>query len=416
MRLLRESTLYLIGTGLGRGLPFLLLPVLTTQLSVADYGKLSLAMTVAGFLAIVIGMNPNLYVFAHFFKYDRAELAVRIFNILLLALLSCLPVLLVYALIAGRLEEYHITAGLFLVLMAIALNRAVAAMHQAVDQMERQPVSYFVFYLLMAACVVGIVFVFIFAGRFTWQTQLIAEAAVLFTLNIAYLWRLARRGFLTAFPSRDASREFALFSVPLLGHAAALWVISFVDRIFIAEIVGIEAVGAYSVAHTIALGLSLLHESIHRAWQPIFFRKMQTGSIEDQHGVLRYTWAYYGVVAVTAAGYLLLMLGLLRLFLPPEYGDAFTFLPYLIAGFALLGMYRFSAGYFYHYGNTRVLSIVTVGCSAIHVVATFVLVSMFGAVGAAFAAALSYLLLWSVVTVLVSRLYNVRWMSRAIWR
>ena len=71
MRIFKESTLYLLGTGLGRGLPFLLLPVLTLQLSVEDYGRLSLATTIAGLLAIIVDMNPNLFVFASFFKYDR---------------------------------------------------------------------------------------------------------------------------------------------------------------------------------------------------------------------------------------------------------------------------------------------------------------------------------------------------------
>ncbi len=56
VRIFKESTLYLLGTGLGRGLPFLLLPVLTLQLSVEDYGKLSLATTIAGLLAIIVGI------------------------------------------------------------------------------------------------------------------------------------------------------------------------------------------------------------------------------------------------------------------------------------------------------------------------------------------------------------------------
>jgi O-antigen/teichoic acid export membrane protein len=416
VKLLRETTLYLLGTGLGRGLPFLLIPVLTAELSVADYGKLSLATTVAGFLAIVIGMNPNLYVFAHFFKYPRSVLAVRLFNILLLALLSCVPVLLVYPLIANRLDGYHITTGIFLVLVAIALGRAVAAMHLAVDQMERKPLSYFVFYALMSASVVGVLFVLITTDHFGWQALLFAEAGVLILLNIASLMRLAQRGFLTVTPNRQAAREFALFSVPLLGHAAALWVISFVDRIIIADIAGIEAVGAYSVAHTVALGLSLGHESIHRAWQPVFFKKMQTGNLDEHHRIIRYTWIYYGGVVLTALLYLLVIQILLRLFLPPAYHEVFTFLPYLVAGFALLGMYRFSAGYLYHYGNTRILSVVTIGCGVLHVAATVALVSIFGAVGAAVAATFSYFVLWAVVTVLVSRIYNVPWMSREIWR
>jgi O-antigen/teichoic acid export membrane protein len=364
----------------------------------------------------MIGMNPNLYVFAHFFKYDRQALAARLFNILLLALLSCVPVLVTYFLISGWLDGHHITLGIFLVLMVIALGRAVAAMHLAVEQMQRKPILYFVFYLIMATSVVTVVAVLIVADRFTWQSLLLAEAVVLLLLNLVYLGRLYRRGYLSAEPDIAASREFTVFSAPLLGHAAALWAISFIDRLIIAEIVGIEAVGAYSVAHTVALGLSLVHESIHRAWQPIFYQKMQSGKLEDQKSIVRYTWVYYGVVAVTAALYLLLMKVVLSLFLPPEYGGVFTFLPYLIAGVAWLGMYRFSAGYFYHYGNTKMLSVLTVCCGLFHVGITILLVSGLGAVGAAYAAAVSYFLLWAGVTALVTRVYKVRWIGRTLWR
>jgi O-antigen/teichoic acid export membrane protein len=403
----------MLGTGLGRGLPFLLLPIVTVQLSVADYGKLSLATTVAGFLAIIIGMNPNLFVYANFFKYDREALSVRLFNILIVAAASVVPVALVYTLFGGLVEEYHITGGLFLVLIVVALGRSVAAMHLAVEQMERRPVPYLVFYFLMAGAVVGALLVLIAIERFTWQSLLFAEAGILFVLNVVYLWRVASRGFLVMRPDLSAMSEFVRFSSPLLGHVIALWAISFLDRMVIAAFVGVDAVGAYSVAHTVALGLSLVHESIHRAWQPIFFKKMQSSDLAAQRHIVRYTWGYFGVTILSAAFYLVFMQYLLGLFLPPTYQQAFIYLPYLVTGFALLGMYRFAAGYFYHYGNTKVLSLITVGCSVLHIGVMTALVERFGAVGAAYAGVLTYFVLLLSVMALGAKIHSVQWLRQA---
>ena len=414
MRFIKESFLYTLGTGLGRGLPFLLLPVLTMQLTVEDYGKLSLATTITGLLAIVIGMNPNLFVFANFFKSDRATFSVKIFNILFVAMLTCLPVFVIYAFLADKLNSYHITFGIFLGMVIVGLNRAVAAMHLAIGQMERRPLSYFVFYLLMAISVGAVLAVLIAIDYFTWQSMIFIEAGVLILLNTLYLGHLAVSGWLTVKLDTVAIQEFVRFSAPLIGHAAALWVISFVDRVIIAELAGIAIVGVYSVAQTIALGLSLLHESIHRAWQPIFFKKMQSGDDGERRKIMRYTWAYFGVIIVSAIMYYLTARFVLGVFLPEEYMGVFVFLPFLIAGYSMLGAYRFVAGYFYHYENTRTLSIVTITCSVLHVVATVLLVLKFGAIGAAYAAVLTYFVLMITVAILVTIKYKIKWTSRSI--
>ncbi|MEP3582607.1 MAG: hypothetical protein ABJN36_11510, partial [Cyclobacteriaceae bacterium] len=345
------------------------------------------------------------------FKYKQAVLAVKLFNIVILALVTCVPILLLYTVLGEQLSRHYITFWLFAILVLIGLNRALAAMHLAIDQMERQPVPYFVFYLLMAITLVGVMAMLIAGDNFTWQSLLFIEAGVLLLLNLVYLSRLNGRGYLVARLDRAASLEFSKFSFPLLGHVGALWAISFLDRLVIAELVGIEAVGAYSVAHTAALGLSLIHESAHRAWQPIFYKKMQNEDPTEQRKIVRYTWGYYGVTVISAILYMLLTLFFLQFFLPPEYDEVFTLLPFLVTGFAILGMYRFAAGYFYHYRDTKVLSFITVGCGLFHLVIMIFFVLFFGAIGAAYALILSYSLLFVLTMMVASKFYNISWLS-----
>jgi Na+-driven multidrug efflux pump len=79
-------------------------------------------------------------------------------------------------------------------------------------------------------------------------------------------------------------------------------------------------------------------------------------------------------------------------------------------------MYRFAAGYFYHYGNTKVLSLITVGCSILHIGVMAVLVERFGAVGAAYAGVLTYLVLLLSVMALGAKIHSVQWLGQATWR
>ncbi len=409
MRLLKETALYMVGTGLGRGLPFILLPVLTLYLPVADYGKLSLATTIAGFLAIVIGMNPNLYVFANFFKYDKAVFSVKLYNILLISLLSCIPVLLLYLLLEDKLYDYSISFAVFSALVVIGLSRAIAALHLAVSQMQRKPMSYLVFYIFIAASIISVLTVLIAVDRFNWHAVLFTEAIILLLLNIIYLHYLRQGGFLSFQINQGDIREFINFSLPLLTHAGALWAVSFLDRFFIVKFSGIEAVGVYSVAHTIALGLSLIHESLHRAWQPVFFKKLQEGDEKERVKIIHYTWMYFGLTIIVGIAYFVLVRMVLGFFLPPGYEDVYVVLPYLITGFSLLGMYRFAAGYFYHYANTGILSLITLGCSAFHVLMMASLVVTLGTIGAAYAMVFTYLLLLISTMVLVNKYHGVKW-------
>ena len=83
------------------------------------------------------------------------------------------------------------------------------------------------------------------------------------------------------------------FSVPLIPHVLAFWVMNFIDRLFLAEMTDMETVGLYSTAYMLGLGMSLVHESIHRAWQPYFFEYLARDDIELKKRMVRYTWLYY---------------------------------------------------------------------------------------------------------------------------
>ena len=56
MNIMRDTVLYLISTGLNKGLPFLLLPLLTRYLTVDDFGYFGVAMVFVSVMTLFFGL------------------------------------------------------------------------------------------------------------------------------------------------------------------------------------------------------------------------------------------------------------------------------------------------------------------------------------------------------------------------
>jgi len=392
-------------------MPFLLLPLFTRYFSVEDFGRIGVASAAVSILAIIIGFNPALFIIAHYHKFKQRVLASYIYQILLFSLASYFIITIFLMLLTPSflLKEYEIGYLGLLILISLALGRAVINIGLTILQMEKNALYYFYYSLLSSALMLIFVFVFVIAAKAGWKGIFTSELIAVVIAGFFLFLRLKRTDYIQKGFSREKLKKVFSFSLPLVPHVLALWVMNSIDRFFLAEMVGMEAVGLYSVAYTVGLGISLLHESFQRAWQPYFFEYLSRDDPALKLKIVRYTWLYY----IGSVLLFFIYVGTISFVMPYLVGNDFLpsvqFIPMIVLGCTFLGTYRVVSGYLYHTGNTKVLALVSVLAAILNAVLNYILIMRNGAIGAAQATAITFLFSFVVVKILAMRYYEMPW-------
>ncbi len=411
MQIIKNSFLYVFSTGLSKGLPFLLLPLLTRFFSVEEFGILGVAMVIVSIFALVIGFNPFLFVIARFHQIGKEKLAIYIYNILAIAFVCSITIAAIYIFFPDIFSAYGIDHAMLWVVLLVAFNRMLLNMGLAILQMEKKALSYLLVNISLSIPTLILIYLFVVVYRVGWEGVLVSELIAGTAISIFIVHQLIKRKYVASGLHWNLIKDITRFSLPLVPHALALWVMNAIDRFFLAEMVDMEAVGLYSTAYMLALGLSLLHESVHRAWQPYFFEYLAKGNLDLKRRMVRYTWMYYAGSIVLFFVYVEVLRVFLPLLVGKEYLAAMEFIPMIVLAYTVLGMYRVIAGYLYHSNRTMILAAITTAAAIVNIIMNYILIPLNGTIGAAQATLIAFVILFIAVKIVVVRTYDMPWIG-----
>jgi O-antigen/teichoic acid export membrane protein len=229
-----------------------------------------------------------------------------------------------------------------------------------------------------------------------------AKVISLVIVAVPYLRYLVRRVGI-AFSWSDLAGAFA-FSMPLVPHLVAHWVLHMADRYLIGRQLGLAAVGIYASAYAFTEAVNTVAVSANRAWTPGFTRAY--GKPEERHFVARSIT--YLLVGVGGAATVLTVISssVVRTFYSQRYAEAADLAPILaVAGLFQAIYYVYAAGLFYHRKNLM-MPFVTVGAAVVNIGVNLLLIPELGLRGAALATLAAYLALT----------LGVRWACRRVTR
>jgi O-antigen/teichoic acid export membrane protein len=389
---LRASFAYALATGLQRALAFLLLPFFTRAVSPAEYGQLSLAVSITGIATILFAGGLEVAVLrTHFQLSEDPEGQQRHIRTVWTALLVA-PILIALIVTAAAwpfLEGASVVSSenLGLALIAAALSVGGTVVPFAILRSEQRLREYLAIGVTLAvSTTVGTVLLVVVLGLgiTAWLAAIVAANAL--TLVVA-LW-------VTPFPLRAGFDRAMLlgsvrFSLPLLPHFVSQWALRVADQFLLATMVVISQVGIYSLAASIAAPAGILLSTLNGGFMPSYaaagkssHRRRALADVVDLQLVL--------VMLITLAA-ACLGPAVVHLLASPRYGDAAELAPWLILGYGLLGAYYvpLSISILTHDRRWGVPVVTTIG-AVVNIVAVLALVPPFGLTGAAAATPLGY--------------------------
>lgn len=188
--------------------------------------------------------------------------------------------------------------------------------------------------------------------------------------------------------SRPVLREALAFGLPRVPHSIAHQVIGFADRYLLNAFGTLRDVGLYSIGASFGLALKLFLSAFESAWTPFFLGVMREPDARK----------IYSTVSTYVVALLVLLVGglsavapaVVRLFTTPEFQDAAAVTPWIALGVMFQGLYLVGSIGLVITKRTKLYPMATGTAAAVSLLANLLLIPRYGMIGAAWANTLSY--------------------------
>ncbi len=264
------SFFYTATAAVGKAAAILTLPYFTARLGAAGYGRYALYLSYEGLLFSLLSVGlGGAVIFRALQKYRGEEnrLLGTAFGLSLLATLLSLPLTL--PLLLRRLSP-DLCLLLFLqVLGAVAFTLYGAKCRYTY---RYRPICALNLLSDIGAPLLAILLLTLFPmGE---RARILSGALLAVGIGSLSLLRILRRARLF---DKEILRYLLGLQLPLLPHYLSLSLMGEAARLSVERVLGSEALGAYAVAHSVGLSLSLVTVSLGGAFQPWVLRRVAAG-------------------------------------------------------------------------------------------------------------------------------------------
>ena len=398
--LLRGSLLYTLGNFLPRIGTFLLLPVYTAAMLPAEYGVLSLMLSLAGLLAIVYRLGLDGALLRFHFDVDPARRPALYHTATTVTVAASIVLSAAGALLLAPFFDRIFPGVSFFPYGALALAiTATTALQYVPSDLFRaieRPGRFLAFALAVffVAFVGVLLFVLVLdMGAAGGLLANLAGGGVVIAATTYVLARMRRGRF-----DPQLARQTLSFGLPLVPHGLAGWVLNLSDRWLIGLTIGLNAVGAqaavgiYSFGYVFGQSVALVAMSFNAAWVPLWYAR---GDGEQGPALLReMTSLVMAGLAVLAVGVSVVAPELTRLLGTRRWGAeaqvAADVIPIVAAASLVYGLYFMLVSTVFLRRRTGGLPILTLVAGAANVGANLLLIPRIGLLGAAWSTLIGY--------------------------
>lgn len=402
-KLISNTALFGLSTFGARFLTFLLTPFYTRVLSSAEYGITDLLIQAGNLIIPLASVGIANGVIRYGLDQNSDKSGVFTTGVLFtfagfLVLLLTAPFLSQISFLSGRL---------WLVLLYVLMANIHSVCNQfsrtmghvrlfALDGILRTALTIVFNILLLAVFPLGVTG-YMLANVFA------DGLSAIFVFLRAKEWRYLRWSSLR----RPLAKKMLQYSAPLVPTNLCGWIINISDRYLIALLIGSAATGIYAVSNKIPTALLTVANIFTSAWQ--LSALVEQPKAEKERFFTNVYSVYSAIAFVIASGVIMTAQISTRLLAAPAYYEAWRYVPVLTLAttIACLGSF-FSSVYMVEQRSAATLATTVLG-AVCNVVGNFLLIPLWGSMGAAISTLMSYLLIFAVRAVHTRSMLSIQW-------
>lgn len=372
-------------------LSFFLVPLYTNILTTTEYGTYDLFNATIGVLLPVLTLNIQESVLR--FSLDKKTSRKAIVSISVKYLLIS-NLLVIIGLIFNRITylnamiaEYSIY--FFLMFFVQSLVGMITCYIRGVDRVADLSVSSVITSIATISCNI------IFLVAFKWGLPGYFLANIIGPL-VQCIYLMVRSNFLKEIRFEQFTPEeeaMTNYSKPLIANSIAWWVNNVSDRYVIVFFCGLAENGVYSVAGKIPSILNIFQTIFNQAWT---LSAVKDFDPEDKNGFFTNTYKAYNCMMVIICSSIIVADKILAKFLyAKDFYVAWKYVPWLTVAILFGALSGYLGGFFSAVKDSKLFATSTIMGAIINLILNFIFTPIYGAMGAAIATAISYIVVWA---------------------
>lgn len=391
--LLTNIGLLTLGNFATKLLGFFLVPLYTNVLTTTEYGVYDLFNTTIGLLIPILTLNiqESVIRYAMDREYNREALvtvAVKYFVIGNSVVVGGLLFNYLFS-FSVILKEYAV----FFILMFFSqsLSGIVVGYIRGVDRIAQLSVSGVVTSLIVMVC--NVCFLVVFKWGIIGYFMACIIGPLLQSVYLIYVSGMQR--YIHGKTSyRKEEKELLQYCKPMIANSLAWWVNNASDRYMIVFFCGLSENGIYSAASKIPSILSTVQGIFYQAWT---LSAVQNYDPEDKNGFFSDMYkAYNCVMVLICSAIIVIDKPLAKLLYAKDFYMAWEYVPWLAIAVVFGSMSGYIGGVFSAVKKSKIFAQTTMLGAVANVLMNLVLIPLMGAMGAAIATAVSYVIVWYV--------------------
>lgn len=404
-----NALVFVLSNVLEKGLPFLLLPFFAHALSPEDFGNLALFMSLVPLLNLFITLSSDAAVGVHFFKSSQEEHSGLISASLLVSALGFAMTFFVSVVVWPWLNRMVEVGPLwYLVALGNSFAFAILAVHQSLARAQKRALRFAFFQVGRVCLELSLAVPLVLALQGGWTARVGSYVfSMMFAALLALFFIFKQYPFKV--PNFGALKKVLHFGIPLMPHGIAGWVMSYSDRFFISNYVGLAETGIYTMAFTLGQAFSVIIQGLNQAWSPFVFELLTKSRRRSRLRIVQMTML--GLMGAPIAGLLFYFAARagLTLFFPATYSSGGPYIFWISMSYAFDAMYTLICTFIFFNARTLAISAVTSSVAALKIILSFWIIPRYGAMGAAQLTCLSFALMFVFTWFLSDRIYPLPW-------
>lgn len=385
----QASIWYTICNVLNKGIALLSTPFFTRLMTAAEYGKFAIFQSWYSILIIFTSLNIFLgsYQKGMIIYKDKKDK----FTSSQLGLTTTLTFIffIIYILGINFWTEIFELSPFLMIFMFLELFSMPAFEFWAVRnrfeyKFKRYVIVTFISSLLSISC--GVLAVWMSSNKVEARVVTDVISKMIFSLPLFII--IFYRG--KSFYNRKYWKYALSFSLPLIPHYLANYILGQSDRLMIGKIVGSKEAAFYSVAYTISMMMMLIVSAINNSFIPYLYKCLDEKRLKDIKDVTKPI-----IIFVAALSLITIIFApeIILIFAGRKFIDAIYVIPPIAISVFFIFIYSLYSNIEYFYQKTGFISIATLLSGVINLVLNYIFINLYGYYAAGYTTLFCYILL-----------------------
>jgi O-antigen/teichoic acid export membrane protein len=410
-KLLKDSASYTVINVLDKSIPFLLISVIARYISKEEMGYYTLYQVLFNLLIPVLTLSMDNAVLINYYKLKKNEFGQYLsLGIILTVIFYIFFCSISFFFSAQVYKISGLPLAWFQITMLIVLFQFLNQLRKNLWRFKNLPIKYgqFSIPLTLLKNFLGLVFVIFL--NYSWKAMILGHLIGESIFSIISITSFYKENLLKLRFAKSFIIDLIKVGVPISVHRISAWLSFTINRLIINSLLGAAATGSYGVGATFSVILTVLEDAINKAYAPYLYEKLSKFNFNNARKIVKIIFAYYSFFSLLSL--LICVVGYfgVGIIFGDVYLDTRVFIIPIVLSSMFNGYYKLHVNIILFTKKTYIISRITMICAIINIGIAYVMIDIFGLLGAAFSQLIVQILMYSLTLYYSNKQYKLPWL------